>query len=116
MTTKTLAVYERESTLWKNANGFYHAQDWCRMECIVCDFSDDLAPIKAGEFRFLDADGNDVTARETEQRYGKPYCIKLINKRRTNERCYWFKTAAEANEFFKAIMADKILGSFRKVR
>lgn len=29
-----LATYIRESTLWKNANAFYKATDWVKMECI----------------------------------------------------------------------------------
>lgn len=110
-----IAAYERKSTLWKNANGFYHAQNWTRMECKIYDYSEEIASCKSGEFRWIDINGNDITEQEIEKRYGKPYLIKFINERRTNEKCYWFKTKEEANEFFKEVMKDRILGNFKKV-
>lgn len=115
MKTKLLATYERESTLWKNANGFYHAQDWTKMECIFVDYSEEIEPLMKREIWFEDANGNDVTEQQIEKCYGKPYVIQFTNKRNTNWKCYEFKTAAEANEFFKRIMEDKILGNFKKV-
>jgi len=56
-----VAVYERESTLWKNANIFYVAQDWTRMECRVVDYTQEIESCKSGEYRYVDANGNDVT-------------------------------------------------------
>lgn len=116
---KTLtAVYERESTLWKNANGFYQAQDWTRMECSVVDFTEEIDSIMESGIKWIEhIDGKDidVTEREIKKRYGKPYLIKLINKRRTNEKCYWFETKEEANYFFAGVMKDKILGNFKKL-
>lgn len=118
MKTTILATYKRKSTLWKNANGFYHMQDWTTMECIKVDFSEDIESIKRLGVRFLERQNGidvDVTEREIEKRYGKTYCIKFINARETNEKCYWFKTADEANNFFKSVMKDKILKNFKKV-
>ena len=115
MTTTTVATYIRESTLWKNANGFYHWQDWTRMECIVCDFTDDIKEIEKIGCRWIDINGNDVTEQEIEKRYGKPYCVKFINKRGTNEKCYWFKTKDEANSFVKGVLRDRILKNFKRV-
>ena len=113
------AVYERESTLWKNANGFYHMQNWTRMECKAYDYTEEIQSIKENEIRFMEyRDGKefDVTEREVEKRYGKPYLIKFINQRRTNEKCYWFKTKEEANDFFKTVMKDKNLKNFKRVQ
>lgn len=114
MKEKILATYERESTLWKNANGFYHAQDWTKLECILVDYSEDLKNIREYGWKFIQ-NGKDVTEREIEKRYGRPYLIKFTNKRRTNSKCYWFKTKDEANKFFKEVMKDRILGNFKRV-
>ena len=114
MKTRILSTYERESTLWKNANAFYHLQDWTLMQCIFCDFSEDITECKELGVTFW-KNGIDVTEEEIERRYGKPYLIKLTNKRKNNEKCYWFKTVNEANEFFKTIMKDKILGNFKRI-
>jgi len=118
MKTTILATYKRESTLWKNANGFYHAQDWTKMECIKVDFSEDIESYKELGIRIMKRENGvdiDVTESEIERRYGKTFCIKFTNARETNEKCYWFKTANEANEFFKNVMKDKILGNFKKI-
>ena len=115
MKEQLLAVYERESTLWKNANGFYHAQDWTKMECIKCDFSEELEDCRELGIKWMQGD-EDVTDREIERRYGKPYLIRLINKRRTNDKGYRFKTPEEANSFLKEILTDKILRNFRRVK
>ena len=115
----TLAVYERESTLWKNANGFYKAHDWTRMECSVFDYTEEITSIKETGFRWIEhRDGKqyDVTDREIEKRYGKPYLIKFINKREANSECYWFKTKEEANEFFKKVMKDRNLCNFKRTK
>ena len=34
-----IAEYSRKSTLWKNANYFYIAQDWTKMECLYIDYT-----------------------------------------------------------------------------
>lgn len=115
MKEQVLAVYERESTLWKNANGFYHAQDWTKMECIKVDFSEELEICRELGVRFWQGD-EDVTERELERRYGKPYFIRLHNKRRTNVKAYLFKTPEEANNFLKEILNDKILRNFRRIK
>lgn len=60
-----IATYERESTLWKNANAFYHMQDWTLMECIACDFSEDIADCEELGVTFL-KNGVDVTDEEME--------------------------------------------------
>lgn len=114
-----IAVYERESTLWKNANGFYHSQDWTRMECKVVDYSEEINSIRDDDFRWFEIrDGKeiDVTEREIEKRYGKPYMISLRNKRRTNEKCFRFKTKEEANKFFIMIMNNKVLKNFKRIQ
>lgn len=114
MKEKIVATYKRESTLWKNANGFYHAQNWTTMKCTVFDYSDDLASIKELGMKWIDLNGNDVTEREIEKRYGKPYCVTFINQRKTNEKSYWFKTKKEANSFVQSVLKDKILGNFMR--
>ena len=114
-----IAVYERESTLWKNANGFYHAQDWTKMECKTFDFSEEINSIRNDGFKWIEhRDGKeiDVTEREIEMRYGKPYCIAFINKRRTNTKSYWFKTKEEANQFVKGILNDSVLKNFKRIK
>ena len=118
MKEKLVAAYERESTLWKNANAFYHAQDWTRLECKVYDYSEELQDIEEMQIKWWERRNGkeiDVTEREIEKRYGKPYAIILRNKRRTNSRQYSFKTKEEANDFFVRIMHDRILGDFKKV-
>ena len=114
MKERVIATYERESTLWKNANAFYVSQDWVKMECIVCDYSEDIKSIKELGVQFWE-DGKDVTEREIQRRYGKPYVVRFTNKRRTNSTSYSFETKEAANEFFKTVMKDKILKNFRRV-
>ena len=111
-----VAVYERESTLWKNANMFYVAQDWTRMECRVVDYAEEIESCRSGMYTYVDADGNDVTEREMERHFGKPYQVVLINKRKTNSRCYRFKTKAEANAFVQCILNDRILKNFKRTK
>ncbi len=116
MKRTVLATYERESTLWKNANLMYHAQNWCTMRCVVYDYTDDLKAIEELGMRWTDLNGNDVTEQEIEKRYSKPYCISLINLRETNEKCFWFKTKEEANECFKQILKDKVFNGWKRVQ
>lgn len=85
------------------------------MECIVCDYTDDLAGIEEMGIRWWDSKGNDVTEQEIEKRYGKPYCVQFTNKRETNSKCYWFKTKDEANGFVKEVLKDKVLKNFKRV-
>ena len=115
MKTTLIAKYERESTLWKNANGFYHAQNWTLMECLYVDYSDDRESIETDGVRFIDNRGNDITDKIIEERYTDTYTIKFTNARRTNSKCYNFKTREEANAFFLRIMEDRILGNFKRV-
>lgn len=102
-----LATYERESTLWKNANLFYHAQDWVKMECLFVDYSDNRTM-----FKVLDENGNDITASHFADRY----VIHLTNKRRNNSKSFEFATREEANEMFKVIFNDKHLVNWKKVK
>ena len=111
-----VAVYERESTLWKNAHVFYVAQDWTRMECRVVDYTEEIESCRSGMYTYVDADGNDVTERERERRFGKPYQVVLINKRKTNSRCYKFKTKDEANACVQWILNDRILKNFKRTK
>lgn len=114
-----IAVYERESTLWKNANGFYHAENWTKMECKTFDFSEEINSIRRDNFRWFErCNGKeiDVTEREIEKRYGKPYCITFINARMTNTKSYWFKTKEEANQFVKEVLNDKTLKNFKRIK
>lgn len=116
MKSTVLATYERKSTLWKNANARYHAQNWTKMECKVADYSEDLKSIEELGMRWVDINNNDVTEREIERRYGKPYYIKLTNARGTNEQCFWFKTKDEANQFFKEMLHHKVFNNWVKVQ
>lgn len=116
MKDQIVAVYERQSTLWKNANGFYHAQDWTKMECIVRDYTEEIEPFKSGEMKFINSKGEDCTETEIERRYGKPFVVIFTNRRRTNSKCYYFKTKDEANQFVKSVLNDKILGNFRRIK
>lgn len=115
MQSKVVATYERESTLWKNANFFYKLRDWTEMRCIVYDYSKEIADIKELGIQWFDINGNDVTASETERRYGKPFSVELTNKTGTNTKAFSFATKEEANEFVKGILKDKILGNFKRV-
>jgi len=115
MKEKILATYERESTLWKNANGFYRSTDWVKMECILVDFTEELKPLKSGEIVWLDSNGNDVTSKIIKERYSKPYLIHFTTAGRMNSKSYWFETKEQANDFFKKIMKDKTLGNFKRV-
>ena len=112
MKRNVVAVYERKSTLWKNANGFYRMQDWCRMECIVYDYTEEINEIAEYGMRWIDVNGNDVTESQIEKRYGKPYVVNLINERGTNEKCWNFKTKEEANAFFKRVINDKVFNGW----
>lgn len=116
MKRNVVAVYERKSTLWKNANGFYRSQDWCRMECSAYDYTEEINNIAECKVRWFDSKGNDVTEAEIEKCYGKPYVVTLINERGTNSRSWSFKTKEEANEFFKMVINDKILKGWVKKR
>ena len=105
MKRTVLATYIRESTLWKNANTFYKATDWVKMECIFQNGNSEVI------YRVMNTEtGEDIT----DYYYRDRFAIALTNKY-GNSTCYSFDTRDEANAFFKTIMADKILGNFKKV-
>ena len=116
MKGKLVARYERESTLWKNANGFYQSQDWTRMDCIEYDYTEEIETIKSEGMKWIDDKGNDVTESILERCYGKPYLINFVNKRRTNEKSFYFKTKEEANQLFIDVLKDRKLGTFKRVK
>ncbi len=113
MVEKVLATYKRESTLWPRANAFYVAQDWTKMECIVYDYSEEIGRIREAQLRYF-RDGVDVTDEEIEMAYGRPYVVRLTNKRETNSRGWSFRTKKEANDFWKSIMNHKVLRGWVK--
>ena len=102
-----LATYKRESTLWKNANAFYKAQDWTKMECKFLDFSENRNFGKV-----IDPNtGEDVT----DSYFADRYRIVLTNKRGNNSKCFDFATKEEANKAFKEIYNHKNLTNWKKV-
>ena len=111
------ATYERESTLWKNANYFYVLQDWVRMDCVVRDYSEDRADIKEMGMHWIDMDGNDVTEKVLAERYYDCYAIVLTNKRKNNTRVFKFRLDEkdEANSLVRAILNHKVLTGWKKV-
>lgn len=119
MKSTVVAIYTRESTLWRNANAFYQSQDWVKMKCIVYDYTEEIESTKPGadvQYRFVDINGNDITDQEVERRWGKPFAVEFENKRKNNWKTYTFKTKEEANNFVKEVLKDKALGSFKRVR
>ena len=121
MKEQVLATYTRKSTLWAHANAFYKAQDWTKMECIVVDYTEEIQFARSGEMRLM-KNGEDVTEQELERWiskcYGRPYVISFYTDNRPTVagKSYSFETKEEANEFFKQVMNDKILGNFKKAR
>lgn len=101
-----LATYERKSTLWKNANAFYKAQDWVKMECLFADYSE-----HRNRCRVIDDNGVDIT----EIYWADKYAIRLTNNRGNNSKVFEFATKEEANEMFKVIKNDKNLQGWKKV-
>ncbi len=114
MKESVLATYIRESTLLENANFFYVMQDWTKMECVMCDYSEEIANIKEFGVRYF-RDGVDVTDEQIEKNYGKPYAVVLTNQRGTNAKSWRFKTKEEANAFWKSVMEHKVLQGWHKV-
>lgn len=112
MTKTTLAVYERNSTLWKNANAFYKAQDWVKMECYFADYSEDRDFMRSNNAKFIDANGNDIT----ETQLADCYVILLTNKSGLNTRSFEFATRDEANKAFKELFNHKNLTGWKKVK
>lgn len=107
MKETVFATYERKSTLWKNANAFYVAQDWVKMECLFVDYSSNRS-----FGRVIDtATGEDIT----DSYFADRYVIRLTNKRGTNSRSLEFATREEANEGFKAIRDHKNLPGWKRV-
>lgn len=102
-----LATYERESTLWKNANAFYKAQDWVKMECLFVDLSE----YRNSGSRVL----HPVTREDvTDSYWADRYEIRLTNKRGTNTKYFRYATREEANKAFKEIFNHKNLVGWRK--
>ena len=111
MKTTTLATYERQSTLWKNANAFYRATDWVKMVCSFQDFSEEREGKNGVTYQVVDSrTGTDVTQNYFRDRY----VITLYTKR-GYPTCYRFDTREEANAFFKRLTADKVFSNFKKV-
>lgn len=111
-----IATYVRKSTLWKNANAFYVAQDWTKAECLFIDFSDRRQTIWSGGFRFLDDCGNDITSEIVEHRFYDRYTIRLTNERGTNSKDFDFRTREEANRFFRdEVLRNKYLTGWKRV-
>lgn len=111
-----LALYKRESTLWKNANAFYKMQDWVKMECLFIDYSEERKVFEEIGMRTINTKtGEDITDKFIDERYFDSYTIRLTNKSGTNWKSFSFRTKEEANEQFKFIMNDKILGNFKRV-
>lgn len=115
MKETTLAVYERESTLWKNANAFYKAQDWTRMECLFIDYSEDRKEYEELGITVTDKRTNiDITEQYVLENLFDRYTIRLTNKSGKCQKSFSFKTKEEANNLFKEIMRNKILKNFKK--
>ena len=102
-----LATYERESTLWKNANAFYKAQDWVKMECLFVDYSENRSFGKIIDT----ATGEDIT----DSYFADRFVIRLTNKRGNNSKSFEFATREQANEAFKNILNHKNLQGWKKV-
>lgn len=114
MKEKLVARYERKSTLWKNANAFYVAQDWVKMECFIVDYSKEINYTRE-HTKMIDKDGNDVTEQFIERAYGKPFSIRMTNSR-GRSKGWSFSTREEANDFVRQILRDKILGNFKRIK
>lgn len=112
-----LKAYERKSTLWKNANAFYVAQDWTRMECLYTDFEEEREQIKSTGTRIINSvTDEDITDKFVKERYTNKYVIRLINKRRTNSKSFSYTDKNEANMCFKKIMNHKIMNGWSEVK
>lgn len=110
------ATYERESTLWKNANALYKAQDWTKMECGFQDFSDIRKSNEEIGLRYINRNtGEDITDEITCERFYDRYFIRLTNKRGTNSKSFSFRTREEANDCFKEIFNHKHMHGWKKV-
>jgi len=103
------AVYERESTLWKNANAFYKSTDWTKMECGFIDWSNMRSYLSETWTRFINTvTKEDITDKVIEESYSDMYFIRLTNKSGRNTKTFTFKTKKEANEKFKSIVKEYI--------
>lgn len=109
------ATYERESTLWKNANAFYKAQDFTKMECGFQDFSDIRESNEEMGMRFINSKtGEDITEEVTHERFYDRYFIRLTNKSGKNSKSFDFRTKEEANKFFKEIFNHQIIKGWER--
>lgn len=111
-----LAKYERKSTLWKNANGFYRAYDWTMMECAIVDCSDDREYYKTIGLRVSDPNtGEDITDKHIAERYRDGYEITLKSKRGMSESVL-YDTKDEANKAFLDLQNHPIYNKWVKVK
>lgn len=107
-----LAVYERKSTLWKNANAAYKATDWVKMECKFIDMHEEREWAKEVGVTIVDnRTGEDITA----SRYADKYNATLTNKSGKCSKSFDFTTKEDANQFFKEIFNHKILTNWKRV-
>lgn len=105
MKNTVLATYERESTLWKNANAFYKAQDWTKMECIFSDRSD----MRVAGMVVTGSDGKDYTDVFTADKY----VVRLSSKKRSRD--WEFADKDSANKFFLSVLNHKVLRGWKRV-
>ena len=111
MKKPVLAVYERESTLWKNANAFYRAQDWVRMECFVADYEEDRKAFGSMGAKVVDSDGNDITGDFLADRF----VVRLVNKSGSGHKDHEFLSRGSANSFVKKVLSDRVLSGWKRV-
>lgn len=110
MKRTVLATYIRESTLWKNANAFYKATDWVKMECVFQDFSEERNGNGEVIYRVTNTEtGEDIT----DYYYRDRFVIALTNKY-GNSTCYSFDTRDEANAFSKRLCQIRFSATSKK--
>lgn len=105
MKATTIATYSRKSTLWKNANAFYKAQDWTRMDCLLLDRTEERALAARTGMKYLDETGKDITEAMTMDAFE----VCLANKSGRCTKSWEFPTREEANAFVKSILHHKLL-------
>lgn len=108
-----VALYERKSTLWKNANAAYKSTDWVKMECKFFDMSEEREWAKESGITITDKrTGEDITSKM----YSDKYNVTLTNNTGKSCKSFDFVSKEEANQFFKEIFNDKILRNWKKVK
>ena len=109
------ARYERKSTLWKNANMLYKMNDWTRMDCVYCDYSEERKDCVDIGLKATDVNGNDVTERWIDDRYYDRYVVRLYSTHRHGAKSFCFRTKDEANRFFLSVKNDKVFSNWKRV-